>query len=310
MKKSTLRNLCFFCMLAAVACFGVACHSAQEASPTAGPAQAQVDSKASAAVHAAGVANDQNPDGPPKIATAGELVIAGTLLPTPNEKDRAEALERVNLALQGQLDAYARKLDVAARLSKDLKGTLDEERGKSSARIQELIVQLTQARLTTVSLIYAGVGSVLFALGAAAGVVSCFVSDVPKVATSLRIASGALGFFGSVGGSLPFWWDHPAFPWVGGILFAVGIGIGGWLFWQSWREAKANKNAVRESVATTVAESSLAKDTLTLLAGQIDKLKLTNPTAAQALTDLLKVTFDSDNETLIKDARAQALKAT
>ena len=57
--------------------------------------------KASAAVEAANVANQGNADGAPKVAVAGELSVAAANLPPPGDKDKAEALARVNAALRG-----------------------------------------------------------------------------------------------------------------------------------------------------------------------------------------------------------------
>ena len=60
-------------------------------------------SAAAAAVDAAKFANQANPDGPPKTATAGELNVADANLPPADAEDAREALARVNAALTGQL---------------------------------------------------------------------------------------------------------------------------------------------------------------------------------------------------------------
>lgn len=74
--------------------------------------KAKAASKAAAAVNAAGYANQRNPEGPPKEATAGEIGEAAKWLPPPTGEDAAEAMRRVNLVLTGQRDearaAYAK----------------------------------------------------------------------------------------------------------------------------------------------------------------------------------------------------------
>lgn len=60
-------------------------------------------SKVSASVRAAARANDANPDGAAKTATAGELSVAQSILPEPSAADAAAAFERVNNALRGDL---------------------------------------------------------------------------------------------------------------------------------------------------------------------------------------------------------------
>jgi len=82
-------------------------------------------SRAAAAVDAAKSANEANPDGLAKTATAGELDVADANLPAAKLEDAREALARVNAALTGQLSAAQKAWNDAAAEGKELQNKVD-----------------------------------------------------------------------------------------------------------------------------------------------------------------------------------------
>jgi hypothetical protein len=104
-----LALICATLFLLAVAIMLAGCHSPMASPET--PAEAKLDSAqmkqlsaAAAAVDAANVANQANPDGLPKTAVSGELEVADANLPPASAADGKTALNRVNEALAGDLE--------------------------------------------------------------------------------------------------------------------------------------------------------------------------------------------------------------
>jgi hypothetical protein len=101
--------ICATLFILAVAAMLAGCRSPMALPET--PAEAKLDSAqtkqlsaAAAAVDAANVANQANPDGLPKTAVNGELEVADANLPPASAADGKAALERVNEALAGDLE--------------------------------------------------------------------------------------------------------------------------------------------------------------------------------------------------------------
>ena len=150
-------------------------------------------SQAAAAVNAAKFANQANPDGPPKTATAGELSVADANLPDAKPADAREALARVNAALTGQLAAAQKSWNDAVAQGNALQGKVDAlekqviaERATAAANEQK-----ANDRLCVIAaLIAGGVLSVAAALSLAAGIYFSL--------TKLEYGAGGLGLCGAL----------------------------------------------------------------------------------------------------------------
>jgi hypothetical protein len=187
-------------------------------------------------VAAAAQANDANPPGPPKEATAGELTVAASSLPPPAAADLVAAQARVEAALRGDL-AAARKLWTAAGLdAAKLRERIAEadaakikEQAASAAKISKMIsdhaTELDRVRREEeaksqrlLGWIFYGGGAVLVLLGIACLTVLSSVPIVgPKVAASL-IAAGFAAI--ACGRAVQWMLSH---PWA--IVAAIGIPI-------------------------------------------------------------------------------------
>lgn len=123
--------------------------SAQRAIDT---GKAKAASKAAAAVSAAGYANQRNPEGPPKEATASEIGEAAKWLQPPTGEDAAEAMRRVNLLLTGQRDearaAYA-SADVE-RIKANAAAAKAETERESALRERDTARQEARDRVTKI----------------------------------------------------------------------------------------------------------------------------------------------------------------
>lgn len=103
-----------------------------------GPAAAQVStieaeraSQAAASVAAAKTANAANPDGAPKTATNAELSIAESNMDKPKPEHAAAALERVNVALRGDLSTAQTLWNRAEKEASSLREQLSAANAKA-----------------------------------------------------------------------------------------------------------------------------------------------------------------------------------
>ncbi len=189
------------------------------------------DSKTAAAVGAAIEANTHNAEGPAKTATAGELSVAQANLPTPTDKDKAEALARVNAALQGNLqfanDEWAKARVAAGALQSQIDALQLQVKNERVAAAQELQKQLNaarddakreadaQQRKIAAWIFYGGA----FLLGVAAAVVLGTASYVPFFGPRLAIVlAGAAATSGLLGAMVN---ELLANPWIVRTLFGV-----------------------------------------------------------------------------------------
>lgn len=206
--------------------------------PQPGPAAAKAvaledkaASRAAASVQAAGVANASNPVGVPQEATAGELKVAASNLPSPAPEDASAALERVNKALRGDLEAARKDWEGAqseaaqlqARLSaaeteaerERLAGAarLESIKADYEARIEKAMDEGDRQQQRLLNWIFVGGGGLLILAG-----VGCFtfLSGLPYVGPRIGlmlIAAGAATI--AIGQAVRWVLDHPWVIWAG-----------------------------------------------------------------------------------------------
>lgn len=197
-----------------------------------GAAQAERSSKAAAAVEAARLANGQNPEGPPKASTEGELGVAASNLPVPSDKDRAEANARVAVGLRGDLDkanaqwaaarhdAEALSLKISALEQKVVVQQQEAVRrqadleAKHQQEIQDLKDQNSKHLQAWAARILIGVGI--------AGLAACAFAIFSSGLTALPKAGlGAVASLLFIGAGIIV--GQPWFLWAVGIAAVVGI---------------------------------------------------------------------------------------
>ncbi len=214
-------------------------------------ASSEQQSKASAAVEAATSANLVNPDGAPKTATAGELSVASANLPPPEDKDRIEALARVNLALKGDLLSanaeWAKARDAGAALSArvaQLELQVETERKQAAIELQRRIQAIQdEARAKTrqtQTYIFFGGGALLIAAAAA---ILFLGASVPMFGPKAAIAVGGAGLALILVGTLlnainNFIEQHPYIFWGTLVMAAAGCVAAGALMFANHQHAK------------------------------------------------------------------------
>ena len=241
--RPLLKSLCLIVALHAAFLVG-GCNLFKRTPPAPPPAEVKTapalatalgaqDSKAAAAVGAAIEANSHNAEGPAKTATAGELSVASANLPTPSDKDRAEALARVNAALKGDLEfanrEWAKARDAAGALQSQIDALQQQVKNERIAAAAELQRQLSaardeakreadaQQRKIAAWIFYGGA----FLLGVAAVVVFGTASYVPMFGPRLAfMLAGAAAVSGMLGAMVN---DLLANPWIVRTLFGALI---------------------------------------------------------------------------------------
>jgi hypothetical protein len=266
------------------------------------PAQSAADEGAAAAVAVAAESLAAPQTAGALTAAAGELRVAAALLPAPSPAAAAVARERAALAPR-DADAHEAAVRGAVAGAGVVRDRLAAERAAASAGVAKLRVELREASLGRVNAIFAAVGAALLALGAFAFAVSVFVGGSVPAGGSLRLAALALSGGGAAGGTLPFLWSDAVLVRGLAVLILVSALAGaGWLLWRAWKAAREENVAV----ADCLAQGALAREALTLVAGEVDKLKVEAPEAAKALTSRLATTLDSDHEEIIREVRVEA----
>lgn len=173
---------------------------ANAALPVQTPAEHKLDaaqtaqlSHAAAAVGAAKFANQANPEGLPKTATAGELNVADANLPQAKPEDAREALARVNAALTGQLAAAQKAWQEAENQGNVLQSRIDDLQKQVAAEKAWAAANEKKAndRLCVITaLLVGGVFSIAAGLSLAAGM----YFSLPK----LEYGAGGLGLAGAL----------------------------------------------------------------------------------------------------------------
>ncbi|HVU38087.1 MAG TPA: hypothetical protein VHC95_07110 [Opitutales bacterium] len=195
----------FAVMFLTVALFALLCFAGCSAPALPGQTASEVKldraqdaqlSHAAAAVQAAQTANQANPEGLPKTATAGELGVANANLPEPKPEDAREALARVNAALTGQLATAQAAWAKAEAQGNALQGKIDDLQKQVAAEKAAAAANEKKAndRLCIIAALIIGGG---FSLGAGLSLAAGLYFALPKLeygAAGLGLAGG-LAFF-------------------------------------------------------------------------------------------------------------------
>jgi len=176
-------------------------------------------SHAAAAVDAAKIANQANPDGLPKTATAGELAVADANLPPAQAEDAHEALARVNTALTGKLAEAQKAWSDAVEKGNALQSKVDSlekqvvaERATAAANEKK-----ANDRLCIITaLIVGGALNVLAALSLVAGM----YFSLPK----LEYGAAGLGLCGASAFITATQVGTTHFNWLATVVIFGGVG--------------------------------------------------------------------------------------
>ncbi len=203
-------------------------------------AQSAQLSHAAAAVNAAQAANQANPDGLPKTATAGELSVADANLPPAKTEDAREALARVNAALTGEL-ATAQKAwndaETKGHYLEDKVDTLQKQVATERAAATANEKKANDRLCIIAALIVGGVLVVAAALSLAAGMYFSL--------TKLEYGAGGLGLCGALAFFAATQVGSVHFNFLATAALLGGIAGGVYVVWQSFAggsaiQAKAN----------------------------------------------------------------------
>lgn len=294
--------------------------------------KAKAASKAAAAVSAAGYANQRNPDGPPKEATAGEIGEASKWLPPPTGEDAAEAMRRVNLVLTGQRDearaAYAiadgerikantaaakaetekeaalRERDAARQEARDriTKIQSDADARVNAYRI-ESETRINEANANAERVIKEGnakmIRAIFFPIAGVLAVAAFAIAALAWARDSVHLWGTAALLLGLsiVAASIPLaltasWW-----MWVAGVI-ALGL-LGGIVL------VVVRANRVKKTEDEKHADNAAAADVLDEITGALDKAKNIVPDAMTSVLPVLSREMSKGSKALVNAWRAE-----
>jgi len=285
-----------------------------------------LDQIAAAAVWAATNANESNPMGLPREATAAQLEEAAKALPTVSDARKAEKLAQNARILAGELAAVKAEMgqkanEIAAlqaqkaesdRRVAELASQLaavtavaEKERAEAGERLQKQFNDMTR-RITAAQeetnrvrdaerkSMLRKLGYVLLGLGAALTLAGAGIAFVTKGLEWQRAAIAAT--FGGFCFALYWTMNQPWFKWLVVAVAACAVGAAiWWLF-------KERQNAVRST------EADEAEDTLKRIISAVDKLG-DGATVAQVRA-AMGTAMNDNNKALVHELRAEAKRET
>lgn len=253
-----MKKLLTISLLLLAGCSGTTLPVAAPAQTALNTATAAQESVASAAVDAAGTANALNPDGTPKVATAGELGVAKAHLPAATATDAAAQLANVNLELTNQAAAFqaaiskseAQGVTQQAQIA-TLTTQVAVQTATAATAVRNVEIKVWQTRMM-------GVGLALFLVAAGLTAAGVFIG-IPKLyqVAIVPAAFAAIALFAAYEAGTAIF-SVLAFITIAGAVASLAYGI-----YTLYNEGATNKTAASGfknfvSVLDTVADKAKA----------------------------------------------------